>query len=121
MASMFYEPCVEILQAANGSAMRVFEISREIKQRYPDLKWDGGDGPVRALLMSAAGNGTPIRMVQGEKPPRFYYSEVDANTPPSKIRIPDASPEEIMEEAFCRADRALRDAREAVEDADEAS
>ena len=109
MASIFYEPCLEILKSANGSAMRVFEISREIKKRYPDVHWMGGDGPVRALLMSAAGNGTPIRMVQGEKPPRFYYSEADAHAPAMQMRIPDASPEEIMEEAFCRADRALRD------------
>lgn len=58
--------------------------------------------------MSAAGNGTPIRMVQGLKPPRFYYSEAAAAAP-SGAPIPDASPEEIMEEAYCRADRALRD------------
>lgn len=109
MASMFYEPCVEILKTAGGTAMRVFEISREIKKNYPSLHWDGGDGPVRALLMSAAGNGTPIRMVQGSKPPRFYYSETDAASLAMKVKIPDASAEEIMEEAFCRADRALRD------------
>ncbi len=109
MASMFYEPSVEILKAANGTALRVCEVSREIKKKFPDLKWSGGDGPVRALLMSAAGNGTPIRMVPDSSPPRFYYSEADANTPSAKIKIPEASPEEIMEEAFCRADRALRD------------
>ena len=108
MASMFYEPCIEVLKSANGTPMRVFEVSREIKKRYPSLHWCGGDGPVRALLMSAAGNGTPIHMVQGEKPPRFYYTELDANHPENAI-IPDASPEEIMEDAYCRADRALRD------------
>lgn len=108
MASMFYEPCLEILKAAPGKEMRVFEVSKQIKEKYPALHWDGGDGPVRALLMSAAGNGTPIRMVQGSKPPRFYYSEAAA-TMSSSVQIPDASPEEIMEEAYCRADRALRD------------
>ena len=108
MASMFYEPCLEILKAALGKEMRVFEVSKQIKEKYPALHWDGGDGPVRALLMSAAGNGTPIRMVQGSKPPRFYYSEAAA-TMSSSVQIPDASPEEIMEEAYCRADRALRD------------
>lgn len=108
MASMFYEPCLEILKASPGKEMRVFEISKQIKEKYPALQWGGGDGPVRALLMSAAGNGTPIRMVMGSKPPRFYYSEAAA-TMPANAYIPDASPEEIMEEAYCRADRALRD------------
>lgn len=107
MASMFYEPSVEILKAAEGQNLRVCEISRRIREKYPGLKWSGGDGPVRALLMSAAGNGTPIRMVQGVLPPRFYYSENEAA--PGQPQIPEASPEEIMEEAFCRADRALRD------------
>lgn len=106
---MFYEPSLEILKAESGRSLRVCEVSRLIKERHPELHWDGGDGPVRALLMSAAGNGTPIRMVQGSKPPRFYYSEVDTLSSSSPAKIPDASPEEIMEEAFCRADRALRD------------
>ena len=109
MASMFYQPSLDILKAEAGKSLRVCEVSRLIKERYPELHWDGGDGPVRALLMSAAGNGTPIRMIQGSKPPRFYFSEADALPNGSPARIPDASPEEIMEEAFCRADRALRD------------
>ncbi len=107
MASMFYEPCVEILKAASGKEMRVFEVEKQIREKYPDLHWNGGDGPVRALLMSAAGNGTPIRMVQGVKPPRFYYCETAVTA--TNVQIPEASPEEIMEEAFGRADRALRD------------
>lgn len=109
MASMFYQPSLEILKEEAGRALRVCEVSRLIKERHPELHWDGGDGPVRALLMSAAGNGTPIRMVQGSKPPRFYYSEADSLSSGAPAVIPDASPEEIMEEAFCRADRALRD------------
>lgn len=109
MASMFYQPCLEILQSSAGNPLRVCEVSKKIKENYPQLKWAGGDGPVRALLMSAAGNGTPIRMVQGSSPPRFYYSEAESSSSGTDGKIPDASPEEIMEEAFCRADRALRD------------
>ena len=108
MASIFYEPCVTVLKENEGREMRVCEISREIRRKYPDLMWRGGDGPVRALLLTAANGRTPIRMSQGVAPPRFYYSESAANASRGNESVPDASPEEIIEEAFAKADRALR-------------
>ena len=108
MASIFYDPCVKILKAHEGQQLRVNEIMRDLTGgAFPELKWSGGQGPVRAMLLAASANdSTPIKQVQGVLPPKFYYSEVKNSV---KIVAPEATPEEIMDEAFSRAVEALKE------------
>lgn len=107
MASMFYEPAVEILKNAKGKRLGAAEVRRQIIEKYPNLNWSGTQGPVRAMLLSAAEKDTPIKYVAGSKPPLFYYDDTKCDKIAAQ-EVPEASIEEIIEEAYAKADAALK-------------
>jgi restriction system protein len=94
---MFYEPALAILKSEGGRPLRASEVKQRILTEYPDLEWGGTQGPVRAMLLKAAEQGTPIKQVPDSKPPRFYYDESGS----SEYAIPpEPSDEEALETAF---------------------
>ncbi len=105
MASMFYEPALAILKAVPGRQMSASEVRKRILAEYPELKWGGTQGPVRAMLLTAAEKGTPIKQVPGLKPPRFYY---DASEPAACVAPPEPSEEEVLEAAFQKVNSELK-------------
>ena len=72
--SIFYEPACEILKAKAPNPMSASEMMKAIIEQYPDLEWSRSQGPIRAMLLSAAKmEHTPIRQVPDALPPLFYY------------------------------------------------
>jgi len=106
MASMFYGPALEILKSAKGGCMTSNQVRNAILERYPDLKWGGTQGPIRAMLLSAAKQGTAIRQVPDKLPPMFYYDETSLTT---EIP-PNPSPEEVIVQAVSEINEALKQA-----------
>lgn len=108
MASMFYEPAVEILKSAKGKLLGAAEVRRQIIEKYPDLNWSGTQGPVRQMLLCAAEKDTPIKYVEGSKPPLFYYDDTKYGKTTAVQEVPEASLEEIVEDACAKAEAALK-------------
>ena len=110
MTSIFYEPCCEILKECEPKPMSANALMKAILVKYPELKWSGTQGPVRAMLLKASTlENCPIRQVPEVIPPQFFYSVQGISN--KKMSVPvtvDASPEEIMEEAFIKSNTALR-------------
>lgn len=105
--SIFYEPACAILKANAPAQMSAGEIARAIIEQYPDLEWSRSQGPVRAMLLSAAKlEHTPIRQVPDVLPPKFFYREMISND--GDTDVPEASAEEIMGNAFAQTQSVLK-------------
>ena len=100
MASMFYLPCCEILKSCSPEDKSANELEKLLLENYSDLKWAGGQGPIRAMLLSAAKReDCPIRQVPDVLPPRFFYQE-DDKSGDNYGSAPESSIEEIIENAY---------------------
>ena len=72
-------------------AMNVGQIIKAVTAKYPDLKWGSCSGGVRANLIRMAENpNSPICIMQGTKPPKFYVKIDDQSiaTPKSQSHGP---------------------------------
>jgi len=108
MASIFYQPAIEILKSAGGGRLGAGAIKNRIISDYPNVRWSGYQGPVRAMLLAAAANpDSPIRQVEGSAPPLFYYEEVASGVPPSSDAV-GVTIEEIADNARRELADALR-------------
>lgn len=106
MASMLYEPALAILKAEGGKPMGASEVLHRILAEYPELKWGGTQGPVRAMLLKAAAQVTPIKQVPDVKPPKFYY---DASVSSVGATPPEPSEEEVLDAAFQKVHSELKE------------
>ena len=105
--SIFYEPACAILKANAPNQMSAGEITKAIVEQYPDLEWSRSQGPVRAMLLSAAKlEHTPIRQVPDVLPPKFFYQETISDG--GDTDVPEASAEEIMGNAFAQTQSVLK-------------
>ena len=105
--SIFYEPACAILKANAPNQMSAGEIAKAIIEQYPDLEWSHSQGPVRAMLLSAAKlEHTPIRQAPDVLPPKFFYRETSSGG--RDAEVPEASAEEIMGNAFAQTQTALK-------------
>ena len=105
--SIFYEPACEILKAKAPNPMSASEMMKAIIEQYPDLQWSRSQGPIRAMLLSAAKlEHTPIRQVPDALPPLFYYQETAES---QGVDAPEASAEEIMGNAFAQTQNTLKE------------
>ena len=72
--SIFYKPACEILKHEYPREMSANEVMRAIIEQYPDLEWSHSQGPVRAMLLSAAKKeNSHIVQIPEVLPPRFQY------------------------------------------------
>lgn len=77
-ASRFYEPCLQILRRNAPNAMGVSEIIEAVRQENPEQDFRTSNGGVRAMLIRISANGnSPVRMVQGSLPPKFYVAQTN--------------------------------------------
>lgn len=117
MASIFYKPCCEILRASDRP-LSANALMKKIIIDYPEIQWSKTQGPVRAMLMSASRkNGTGIKIIEGTTPPEFVFdaaSFIEIDESDSVLISNDiqeaveATPEEIMENAFRKATETLK-------------
>lgn len=108
--SIFFEPCCELLKGSK-EPMSANQLMKLILDQYPDIKWGGTQGPVRAMLLSVSKKtGSPIQMIPGSSPPLFEYNR---NSPlnTSMISEVEETPEEIIERAF---DKIMANLRESI-------
>lgn len=106
--SIFYKPACEILKSASPQAMSANEVMRAIIEQYPDLEWSHSQGPVRAMLLSAAKKDfSHIVQIPDVLPPRFQYKELHSSNQHSEI-IVERSSEEIMDTAFSKTQATLK-------------
>ncbi len=107
--SIFYAPACEILKANAPKSMSANDMMKAITDQYPDLEWSHSQGPVRAMLLSAAKlPHSPIKQVPGTQPPLFLY-EATNNSSVQTGEQPEASAEEIMGNAFAQTQNTLKE------------
>ena len=86
--------------------MSATEMMKAIIEQYPNLEWSRSQGPIRAMLLSAAKlEHTPIRQVPDALPPMFFYQETVGS---KAVEVPEASAEEIMGNAFAQTQATLK-------------
>ena len=106
--SIFYKPACNLLKQAYPNSMSANEIMRAIVEQYPELEWSHSQGPVRAMLLSAAKkDNSHIEQIPDVLPPRFKYRELSFSHRHNESEV-EASPEEIMGNAFAQTQTALK-------------
>lgn len=106
LKSMFFKPCCEILKACYPNPMSPSALTKAIIERYSDLEWSHSQGPVRAMLLSAAKKEhCPIRQKEGCRPPQFFYEAKSS----SEDIVVEASAEEIMGNAYAQTLNILKE------------
>ena len=106
--SIFYKPACEILKREPGRAFSANEVMKAIIEQYPELEWSHSQGPIRAMLLSAAGKEySHIKQIPNVQPPQFQYRDQHAHGRNVDVEV-EASPEEILGNAFAQTQTTLK-------------